>query len=100
VTSSQSSGDHEDTIEIRCLWQRTDYGHVSLLAAARGYGGRELGSYQDGITDEQFATIRRHEAEVNPEWRLAESVIKVPATAVTGLFTDGSVIVAEEIDHA
>ena len=76
-------------IEIRCLWRRTDYGHVSLRAAARGYGGRTLGSYQDGITDEKFAAIRKHDGEVYPEWRLVESVIKVPAAAVESLFTDG-----------
>lgn len=78
------------TIEIRCLWQQTDYGYIGLLAAARGYGGRELGSYQDAITDERFARLRHEEAEINPEWRLVESVVKVPYVAIEALFTDGT----------
>lgn len=81
-----------DLIEIRCLWQRTDYGYISLLTAARGYGGRELGSYQDAITNERFVHVRDHEREVNPGWPLAESVIKVPKGAIEALFTDGTEI--------
>jgi hypothetical protein len=80
----------DDTIEIRCLWQRTDYGHVSLRAAARGYGGRKLGSYQDSIIDGDFAAVRKHDAEVHPDWRLVESVVKVPLAAIEALFTDGA----------
>ena len=93
--SAQSSS--EDTIEIRCLWRRTDYGYIHLAAAARGYGGRTLGSHQDAITDERFAQIRAHEAEVNPEWRLVESVLKVPADAVAALFTDGATLEVERV---
>lgn len=85
----------EETMEIRCLWQRTDYGHVSLEAAARGYDGRELGSYQDCATDEMFAAIRADRATAEPEWRLVESVLKVPAAAVEALFTDRTEIEVE-----
>lgn len=87
----------EETIEIRCLWQRTDYGYIGLLAAARGYGGREAGSYQDRITDERFAEIRDREQHVNPEWRLAESVVKVDAGKIEALFTDGTVIEGDSL---
>jgi hypothetical protein len=83
----------DETIEIRVLWQRTDYGYVSL-AAARGYGGRQLGSYQDKITDDLFAKVRAEEQEVNPNWPLVESVVKVPAAEVEALFTDGTIIEA------
>src|SRR3712207_5705940 len=68
--------DPDEVIEIRCLWQRTDYGSLHLYKAARGYGGRTLGSYQDSITDDEFAEIRDHEREVNPHWPLVESVVK------------------------
>lgn len=87
---------HDDVIEIRCLWSKTDYGHISLLAAARGFGGRELGSYQDHITDDQFQRHRDHEHEVNPNWRVVESVVKVPAASIEALFTDGSEVAALE----
>lgn len=87
--------DDDDVIEVRCLWERTDYGHISLAAAARGYGGRELGSYQDGITDERFAAIRREHAQATPEWRLVESVLRVPAATIEALFTDGTEVDAD-----
>lgn len=86
----------DELIEIRCLWSQTDYGYITLMAAARGYGGRDLGIYQDGLIDEQFETIRHYEAEANPEWRLAESVIKVPLRSVQALFTDGTEIDVSE----
>lgn len=86
----------DELIEIRCLWSKTDYGYISLSAAARGYGGRELGSYQDSITDEWFETIRQQEAEANPNDRLVESVIKVSKREVEALFTDGTEIVVSE----
>jgi hypothetical protein len=86
--------DDEELIEIRCLWSQTDYGHISLKAAARGYGGRELGSYQDNITDSKFKRIRREEAEASPDWRVVESVIKVPLRDVEALFTDGTEVKA------
>lgn len=82
----------DEVIEIRCLWSKTDYDHISLKAAARGYGGRQLGSYQDELTDERFERIRRVEAEVNPGWRMAESVVKVSARDVEALFVDGTEI--------
>lgn len=82
----------DDVIEVRCLWQMTDYGYVHLLAAARGFGGRTLGSYQDALTDEKFARIRNEQAELQPDWRIVESVLKVPAVQVVALFTDGNVI--------
>lgn len=94
MAEPRQSEPEDDTVEIRCLWQKTDYGHVSLRSAARGYGGRELGSYQDRITDENFARIRHHEHEVNPTWPLAEAVVKVPLSAVEALFTDGTEIEA------
>lgn len=78
--------DSDEVIEIRCLWSKTDYGYVSLLAAARGFGGRTLGSYQDQVTDEKFARIRGHEHECNPDWPVAESIIKVAASSVEALF--------------
>lgn len=87
----------DELIEIRCLWSKTDYGYISLHAAARGFGGRELGSYQDSITDERFERIRRVEAEVNPDWRMAESVIKVSGRDVEALFTDGTEISLSEV---
>jgi hypothetical protein len=89
----------QSEVEIRCLWQRTDYGYISLIAAARGYGGRELGSYQDRITDERFAHLRAVEAEANPEWRVVESVVRVPEEAIEALFTDGAVT-AGKLDAA
>lgn len=75
-----------DLIEIRVLWQRTDYGYLSV-AAARGFGGRELGSYQDSITNEQFQAVRDQEREVHPDWPLAESVVKVRSEDIEALFT-------------
>lgn len=89
--TDQTPEQPDELIEIRCLWQRTDYGYITL-AAARGYGGRQLGSYQDGITDDRFARVRAHEREVNPTWPLVESVVKVPAALVEALFTDGTEI--------
>lgn len=85
----------EEEIELRCLWQRTDYGHISLIAAARGYGGRKLGSYQDEITDEKFERVRRAQAAVNPDWPIIECVIKVKSEFIESLFTDGTVFEAE-----
>lgn len=88
--------ERDDLIEIRCLWQRTDYGYIGLLVAARGYGGRQLGSYQDTITDERFLRVRDHEHQANPAWPLVESVIKVSAASVEALFTDGTEIAEED----
>lgn len=84
----------DTTIEIRCLWLRTDYGSISLAAAARGYYEREKWNGQkqhpDIVTDERFAEVRRRMAEDNPEYRLVESVVKVPLAEVAALFTDGA----------
>lgn len=77
----------DEVIEIRCLWQKTDYGYVSLLAAARGYGGREFGSYQDAVTDERFERIRSEQMELHGStWPCAEGVVKVCHDAIAALF--------------
>lgn len=82
----QSEHDDAEFIEIRVLWSKTDYGHISVLAAGRGFGGRKLGSYQDQIINEDFARLRDHEREVNPTWEVAESVVKVKASSIEALF--------------
>ncbi len=77
----------DEVIEIRCLWNMTDYGHISLLAAARGYGGRELGSYQDAITDKEFECIRHEQIELHGSaWPCAEGIVKVRHDAIAALF--------------
>lgn len=79
----------DELIEIRCLWGMTDYGYIGLLAAARGYGGRELGSYQDAITDERFERIRHEQMELHGSgWPCVEGIVRVRHDAVAGLFPD------------
>ena len=86
----------DDFIEIRCLWNMTDYGHISLLAAARGYGGRKLGSYQDAITDARFESIRNEQMELHGStWPCAEGVVKVRYDAVAALFPGVLEVAAE-----
>ncbi len=79
--------EQDEFIEIRCLWGMTDYGYIGLLAAARGYGGRELGSYQDAITNERFENISREQMALHGStWPCAEGVVKVRFAAVATLF--------------
>jgi len=86
----------DEYIEIRCLWQQTDYKHISLLMAQRGYGGRERGSYQDRITDDIFAKIRDREHFAHPEWPIAENVITVSKSSIEALFPEVPIIEAIE----
>lgn len=92
--SEPLSDPSDSTIEIRVLWQRTDYGSIRVRAAARGYREREkekgVKQHADMVADEQFEKIRDYEQEVNPGWRLVESTVKVPAAAIEALFTDGA----------
>ena len=83
---SEAASPH-DYIEIRCLWSMTDYGYISLIAAARGYGGRERGSYQDKLTGERFGRLRAEMMELHGStWPCAEGVVRVRYDAIAALF--------------